>query len=353
MKYRVIIFSILLFSTTAKAQGIQRLADSVRRQYNIPELGYAIVSGDSIIDMQVSGFKRIDRPYTADINDRFRIGSNTKSVTAFIAARLVKSGLLKWDTRFFDLFPEWRNEANKDYNDITLLQLLSFRAGTVKWTYTNDKPTQNEINGNEEEQRRRFALWALQQPATKGTLSFSNPGYTLAGLMLERASGKSYIQLVNELNAQLGLHFAFGTPNVCDTIQPWGHNAELIPEIPSENYKLNWLQPAGNLNSSLPDYARFIQLQLRGLEGKSELLSKQEFEYMHYGLPDFAIGWFWTQEAGHKASFHTGNPGTFLSYVYVDAARDRAYILFANVQSAEAEEAFSVLGGLLKDKYFK
>lgn len=352
MKYLVINFFLLLCSTV-KAQQLQLLADSLRRQYQVPELGYAVVCSDSIIDMQLSGFKRIDRPYKAAINDRFRVGSNTKTVTAFIAARLVAMGKLSWDTRFFDLFPEWKNGANKDYMEITLLQLLSFRAGTVKWTYTNDKPTKELIKGSADEQRSQFALWALQQSATKGALSFSNPGYTLAGLMLERASGRSYTELVKDLNAEIGVHFAFGTPNVVDSMQPWGHDEELTPEPPSENYKLNWLQPAGNINATLPDYTKFIQLQLRGLQGKCPLLPQADFEYMHYGLPDFAIGWFWTLEGGHKVSFHTGNPGTFLSYVYIDATKDKAYILFANVQSAEAEQAFSQLGDLIKERYFK
>ncbi len=353
MKYLAINFLILLCSLTVKAQQLPLLADSIRRQYNVPELGYAIVSGDSIIGMQVSGFKRIGRPDKADINDRFRIGSNTKAVTAFIAARLVASGKLSWDTKFFDLFPEWKDKANNAYMGITLLQLLSFRAGTVKWTYTNDTPTQEMINGSDDEQRSQFALWVLQQPVTRGALSFSNPGYTLAGLMLERVSGKSYKELVKDVNTEIGVQFAFGTPNVVDSMQPWGHNADLTPEPPSVNYKLNWLLPAGNINATLPDYAKFIQLQLRGLEGKCPLLPKADFEYMHYGLPDFAIGWFWRRDAGNKVSFNTGNPGTFLSYVYIDATKDKAYILFANVQSAEAEQAFSQLGDLIKDTYFK
>lgn len=352
MKHMVIILVILLCSFTVKAQQLQHFADSIRRQYNVPELGYAILSGDSILDMHVFGFKRVDRLYQADMNDRFRVGSNTKTITAFIAALQVRSGKLKWDTKFFDLFPEWKNRGNKEYWEITLLQLLSFRAGTVKWTYTNDTPTQEMINGSDEEQRRRFAMWALQQPVTKGALSFSNPGYTLAGLMLEKASGRSYVRLVEELNAELGIHFDFGAPNMVDSMQPWGHSAELVPEPPAVNHKLNWLQAAGNINSTLPDYAKFIQMQLRGLQGNCPLLPQADFDYMHYGLPEFAIGWYWKPESGHKVSFHTGNPGTFLSYVYLDATKDKAYILFANVQSPEAEEAFSLLGDLIKDKYF-
>ena len=351
MKLKLCILFLLL-SPVCIAQQIANIADSLRRLYHIPELGYAVISSDSILDIHISGYKRVDRPYSAELSDRFRVGSNTKTVTAFIAARLVAAGKLSWNTRFFDLFPDWRTKNNVQYHDITLLQLLSFRAGTVKWTYTNSSPDEHELQGSAEEQRIKFARWALEQPRAKGVTSFSNPGYTLAGLMLEQASGKTYAQLVGELNAELGVSFDIGTPNNKDTMQPWGHNAALVPEAPAINCRLNWLLCAGNINSTLPDYAKFIQVQLRGLQGRYSLLPKKDFELMHYGFPDFAAGWFWTEEPGHRVSFHTGNPGTYLSYVYVDAVKDRAYILFTNVQSADAEQAFEVLGPCIKDTLF-
>lgn len=102
----------------------------------------------------------------------------------------------------------------------------------------------------------------------------------------------------------------------------------------------------------MPGYARFIRLHLRGLQGKSKLLSAREFAFLHYGLPEFAVGWFWYRdEAGHNVSFHRGNPGTFLTKVYLCKDADKAYILFANVQSQAAETGLTLLYEALARKY--
>lgn len=70
------------------------------------------------------------------------------------------------------------------------------------------------------------------------------------------------------------------------------------------------------------------------------------------GLPRFAFGWqVYTDEQTHlKYSYHKGNPGTFLSQVYISKDTDRAYVFFTNVQSDEAEEGLSVLFEELKRK---
>jgi hypothetical protein len=95
---------------------------------------------------------------------------------------------------------------------------------------------------------------------------------------------------------------------------------------------------------SLPHYALFSQEQLTGLRGHSTLLPKETFRFMHYGLPQFALGWFWEKDAqGHLYSYNIGNPGTFLSKVYVFPDADRAYVLFANAQTDRANAGMDLL----------
>jgi CubicO group peptidase (beta-lactamase class C family) len=268
--------------------------------------------------------------------------------------RLVKQGKIKYSTKFFDLYPELKQKSNPAYYDLTLQDLLTFRAKLLSWTYTNEAPTEKEIKGDEKTQRYEFMSWILRQSpdtATKIT-HWSNPGYVAVGLMLEKVTGKDYKTLVYELGKELDMNFGFGQPNNIDKKQPWGHDANLIPEMPDQNYKLNWLSSAGNVNVSLPDYAKFIQMQLRGLLGKSKLFTAGEFNYMHYGLPEFSFGWqvYIDEQTNLKYSYHKGNPGTFLSQVFICKDTDRAYIFFVNVQSEEAEKGLSVLFDELKRK---
>lgn len=176
-------------------------ADSIRKAYHIPELNYAVISSDTIIEMHALGVKKYNSDIKADLNDRFRIGSNTKTITSYIAVLLVKQGKINWSTKFFDLYPELRLQSNAAYYDLTLQDLLTFRANLISWTYTNESPTKKIIKGDEKTQRYNFAAWILQQPSVeeKKPIYWSNPAYVLAGLMLEKASQKSYEMLVSEL----------------------------------------------------------------------------------------------------------------------------------------------------------
>jgi CubicO group peptidase (beta-lactamase class C family) len=352
----LLIVPLLFFPLRGMSQcrSVQAFADSIRKAYQIPELGYAVVSSTRVLTLKVLGYKQVNSPARAQRSDRFRIGSNTKTVTSLLAALLIRRGQITWNTKFFDLFPERIARSNPAYLDLSLRQLLTFRAGLVGYTYTDAQPTREQINGNEREQRDQFINWVLAQPPAVYTNTFhwSNPGYVLAGAMLEKASGKTYQQLIAHLNGQTGTDFRFGQPNAADPAQPWGHDEQLVPEPPGENHKLNWLLAAGNLNATLPGYARFIRLHLRGLRGKSKLLSAREFAFLHYGLPEFAVGWFWyLDEAGRTVSFHRGNPGTFLTKVYICKDEDKAYIFFANVQSGAAETGLTLLYEALSRKY--
>lgn len=345
---------LLLLTTASLAQTLTQFADSIRIHYHIPELAFAVVSADNVLEQQTMGYQRVNTHYKAQATDKFRIGSNTKAITGFIAALLVKQGKISWHTKFFDLYPELKTKSKPAYHQLTLLQLLSFRTRLFPYTYTYSQPATNQFTGNEAEQRYQFTEWFFQQkPVMSGdSIHFSNLGYIAAGLMMEKVSGKTYKELVTDLGKQLNIHMGFGPPNLTDTLQPWGHDSNLKPEPPQENKKLDWLLAAGNIHMSINDYARFIQLQLAGLAGKSSLLSKKEFEFLHFGLHTFAVGWFWEQDENKQVySYNIGNPGTFLSKVYVYKSKDRAYIMLSNTQTEEADEGLDVLYNELKKTY--
>lgn len=355
MKKNLLSFILFTILSSSYAQKNSSFIDSVRIKHQIPELAYAVVSSDAILEIQALGNQRINTDFKAKLSDKFRLGSITKTITSYIAAVLVKEGKIKWDTKFFDLYPELKSKSDPATYNFTLQDFLTFRANINTWSYGNNTPTQEEIKGNNQQQRYEFIAWFLQQKPVleKEEIYWSNPGYVAAGLMLEKATGKSYEVLVKELGTTLKIDFDFGQPNFKDINQPWGHDENLQPEAPSSNYKLNWLSSAGNINVSLPDYCKFTQMQLQGLLGKSKTLTAQDFDKMHYGLPEFSFGWNSETNKSNslKYSFHNGSPGTFLTKVYLCKAINKAFILFANVQSEEADRGLILILETLEKKY--
>lgn len=330
-------------------------ADSIRIQYKIPELAFAVVSADTIFELKTLGVQRINTEFKAKPDDRFHIGSNTKAITSFIAALLVEQGQITWSTKFLDLFPELKPKSRKEYQNITLQDLLTFRGKLPAYTYTFDKPTKKQIRGDNAEQRFQLAKYFLAQNPMKSEsdLTPSNADYILAGLMLERASKKPFKELVTDFGNTQGIAFGFDYPNLSDTLQPWGHDINLNPLPPSDNYKLNWLLSVGNINVSLTGYLKFIQLQLKGLKGQTDFFSSQTFDKLLYGLPTFSFGWFNKLDSvtNHHIAYNEGNAGAFITQVQIVRETGRAFIIFTNSATDDTKEGIEILMTKLKTKY--
>lgn len=69
MRPKLFALMIIAFFTvlhSAKGQTTAEFADSIRLAYNIPEIGYAVVSSTKILDLQLIGIKRINSSIKAD-----------------------------------------------------------------------------------------------------------------------------------------------------------------------------------------------------------------------------------------------------------------------------------------------
>jgi CubicO group peptidase (beta-lactamase class C family) len=353
---RLFPFIFLLLPVIVRGQSIVTFADSVRQQYKIPALAFAVVSSDSVLACHTMGVRRIGTDLVVKPGDHFHIGSNTKAITAFIAAMLVKEKKIAWNTTFLTIFPDLRWRTRYVYDTVTLANLLTFRGRVQGYTYTTATPTSRDLHGDYASQRKQLAANFLTQEPMKldaNGLTPSNVDYIMAGLMLEKASGKSYKALVADLGKQLDIDFRFDYPNLKDTTQPWGHDDHLQPLGPAESYKMNWLLAAGNINVSLEEYIHFIQLQLKGLKGKSTLLPKKTFEELLYGMPAFSYGWFnmIDKETGHHIATNEGNAGAFITKVQVIREADRAYVIFTNAAAPVTQEGIAVLLEALRQRY--
>lgn len=346
---------LLLAAPRMQAQVTKEFADSIRGRYLIPELAYAVVTADSILVLETIGVQRNNLGYRAGPNDRFHLGSNTKAITAFLAALLVEEGKIKWDTKFFDLFPQLRKNSKPAYQNITLENLVTFRGKLPPYTYTTKRPTLQQITGTDAQQRLLLARYFLSHKPMKRAdgLTPSNADYILAGLMLEKAAGKSYQELVTALGKTLGIDFGFDYPNLADTLQPWGHDSALRPLPPAIHKKMNWLLSAGNINVSMEGYCTFIQLLLQGINGRAPMLSQNTYTRLLFGLPRFSYGWFTKVDSvnGYHIAYNQGNAGAFTTQVEVIRERSQAIIIFTNAATEKTAEGIEELKKFLYRAY--
>ena len=354
------IISILFLGFTSLCLGQHQVhyADSVRKAYNIPEISYAVIDSKSILEIAALGHHSVDLNDTATLNDRFHLGSNTKAMTAFMIAKYVESGQLKWTTKFFDIFPEWKDMTNAAYQQITLQDLLSHRAGIQPFQGNND-PDIPEIKGTKQEKREAFGKFVLTlNPVEMDTVqkvSYSNSGYTLAALMLEKVTSKSWEQLIVKVfNHDLKLNVQFSWPENQKRKDTWGHvyeNEKLTPVPSDTDYHLDFTEPAGDLNIRLKDYIRFIQLNIDGLQGHNNYLTAKNYQMIHKGLDNYALGWYNIYENGKEFSTHSGTAGTYYSLVQIDRIKGKAYIIFTNSFNQDTQQGVRLLMRKLKENY--
>lgn len=356
---KTITFFCLGISAMGFGQKTVPFADSIRKVHKIPEISYAVVSSRSILEIAALGKHSIALPDTATLDDRFHIGSNTKAMTAYLVAKYVEAGKLRWSTRFFDLFPDWAAKSDPAYAGITLLDLLTHKAGIQPFQGEND-PQIPGFKGTNPEKRKQFGRFVLTlapvKPDAQQPFIYSNAGYTLATLMLEKVTHKSWEQLVEQIfNKDLKLQVKLSWPENQKRKDTWGHSSEndkLTPVPSTVDYHLDYTEPAGDLNIKLKDYIKFIQLNLKGLEGKDNYLKAETYRFIHKGVADYSLGWFNIYENGTELSVHSGTGAfTYFTLVHIDRLKNKAYIIFTNSFNAGTQQGLRLLMRKLKENY--
>lgn len=317
--------------------------ETIRRRYGLPAVGMALIT-DQGVQVCVSGVRKQGDTTPVTDQDLWHLGSCGKAITATMIARLVERGTLRWDQSLGETFGDLSDQMSSQFQSITLEQLLSHRSGLdanfdlVKYVERRDLQAA----------RRDVLLDALAQPLqySPGTqFLYSNWGYTLAAAMAERATGKSFEELVSEeLFQPLGITSAgfggTGTPGKID--QPWPHAADGTPMESNgpEMDNVPTMAPAGTMHMTLADWSKFIREHLRGPRGQSPLLSQQSFEKLHkIQIEDYALGWMVVERAWGKGAVITHSGDNTMNHAVVWAAPNTGKAVLVVTNQSEAADA--------------
>jgi D-alanyl-D-alanine carboxypeptidase len=359
MKYLQYVGVSLVLATAApigaQSASLDPWIDSVRRQHDVPAMGAIVFRADTVLARGIAGVRRSNAPTSVELSDRFQLGSNTKAMTASLLGTFVEEGKLAWTTTLADIFPEQRDSMSTEFRGVTIDLLLSHHGGISPFSDTDDKDFKSipRLSGSSTQQRATFTAWALRRRPVgpvgeKGV--YSNGGYTIAGAIAERIAGESWESLMrSRVFAPLGIRGSFAWSDSADTNQPWGHHEsrrgvkpvdprdadERIPPI---------IWPGGSVELSLDDYARFLQMNLRGLEGRdTPLLKAATIRHIHaspVSPPDkYGLGWGLQEFDGMQSSVHTGSAGTFYAVTIIQPTRDLGVAVFVNAGAERATAA--------------
>ncbi|MFE7125849.1 serine hydrolase domain-containing protein [Streptomyces sp. NPDC057617] len=222
--------------------------------------------------------------------DRFRVGSITKTFVATVLLQLEAEGRVDLDDTVDSVLPGVVRGNGNDGRRITLRQLLNHTSGV--FNYTEDEGLQEKIFGDGFFEH-RYDTWkprelvdialAHQPNFAPGTSwSYSNTNFILAGMAVEKLTGRPYAtEIERRILRPLGLRSTTVPTTDPRMPQPSGRAYSiLIPDPAAPIHDVTELNPsvagaAGGMISNPADLNRFYSALLKG-----KLLPKQQLKEM-------------------------------------------------------------------------
>lgn len=109
----------LVVHTQTPDSQLQTTLDSFRQAYRVPAISASVIYQDEI-RYAWSGAKSMENEEPIDASSKFQLSSNTKAITATIAAHLVEKEIVDWQVTLVEALPELVDDIIPAYQQVTL-----------------------------------------------------------------------------------------------------------------------------------------------------------------------------------------------------------------------------------------
>ena len=255
----------------------QKAMKDVVDKAHLPGAGIALVSNGELL--WCGGIGKADLASGRDItcDTEFRVGSISKSFVALALLKLQEEGKINLEARLQDVAPEvpvknpWEST-----NPVRIVNLLEHTAGFDDMQASEVYNFKDPYDFSLLETFKRFpepqdVRWP---PSTR--MSYSNPGFGIAGYLIEKTAGKPFDQYIREtILRPLGMasaDFPFTDANKPLLAAAYDGN----PPHALPGYPYIYLRPAGDLKASPGELAKLVQFLLRrGKSGDSQIVKPE------------------------------------------------------------------------------
>ena len=320
-------FCLLASAPPARAQSdkVDEYIEAEIRKQEIPSLALAVVQDGKIVKSKAYGFANLELRVPATPGTVYQLQSITKSFVACGMMLLAEDGKLGLDdkiTRYLSgLPPAW--------SDITIRQMLAHTSGIPSFVQDQGSGAAIVAFAQKASSSEEIVGWAAARPlifAPGEGRKYSSTGYHLAGMIMEKVTGKPWGQFLHDrIFAPLGMT-STRVNSVYDIIPNRASGYNHFGDVPVNGV---WMQPAivesaaGGLVSSVEDMAKWEIALEKGTILKPSVLAQmvvpvklkddsivQESDGTRHGL-----GWELENYQGHRVMSHGGDHVTgFTSY---------------------------------------
>ena len=286
----------------------------------------------------------------ADLNSRaritpatnFRLASVSKQFTAMAIMLLVHDGKLHYDDRLTDIFPDFPDYGRA----ITIRHLLQHTSGLKD--YEDLMPAADPNLPVEQTQIQDAGVLDLlkRQADTKfppgAKWEYSNSGYVLLGLIVQKISGKAYPDFLRErIFRPLGMDHSVAYVRGKNQIstRAFGHSLEGGKWKQTDQSPTSATLGDGGIYSSLEDLARWDRglrehtlLSARKMEPALTPVKVPEGQVTEPdGSPaEYGFGWFLNPYKGNRRMWHYGETMGFRTAIQRFAKKDLTIIILCN-----------------------
>jgi len=301
------ILGLVSFAVLASAQvtsgELDQLLKSFLTDAEVPSVQVAVRRNGRLIYSHAAGTTNLEANSPATKRSVYEIGSVTKQFTAALCLMLEAEGKLKLDDRIGDRLPD----LPEAWRGITIRQCLTHTSGLKDYLA-------GLFNMRKDYQPKEIIDLIAKQPLDfppGSAWSYSNTGYYLAGMILEKITGKKYSELLNErIFTPLGM--AQTRTYSASQIIPHravgyviGTKTTTIPELLRESAGYS----AGNIVSTAEDQTKWLEA-LR--TGKILTADQTKLAWTRTAVGEgrthaYGLGWFLHDTWGSHWIEHGGN----------------------------------------------
>ncbi|PEK75187.1 D-alanyl-D-alanine carboxypeptidase [Bacillus toyonensis] len=225
---------------------------------------------------------RTKKPMKADF--RFRIGSVTKTFIATVLLQLSGENRLNLDDSIEKWLPGVIQGNGYDGNQITIRQILNHTSGIADYMNSKDFDIMDTKKSYTAEEFVKMGISLPPEFAPGKGWSYSNTGYVLLGILIEKVTGNSYAEEIeNRIIEPLDLSNTF-LPGNSSVIPGTKHARGYIQlDGASELKDVTYINPGssdGDMISTADDLNKFFSYLLSG-----KLLKEQQLKEMLTTVP--------------------------------------------------------------------
>ena len=288
-------------------------------------MGAVLVARDNTILFDKAYGKAVlewNIPNSPDV--KFRIGSMTKQFTAALILLAQEAGKLSVDAPVRKYLPD----APAAWEKITIADLLHHTSGITNFIFDKRYFEWRMVSRTPAEEVALFKDKSLNfSPGTQW--EYSNSNYTLLGMILEKVTGRRYVDLLRErILAPLGMKDSglddddLILPKRAEGYQP---GPKGIVPMRSLSMSVGW--STGSMYSTTADLLRWEQ----GLFGGKVLSASSLKQMTTPGKGNYGDGVFVSRKDDIEVVEHGGSIDGFNSYMIYVPARNIAVIVLSNV----------------------